>query len=166
MSEQPLTLSQLGWRPYFQQQLTLGDLTDSQIGRVIEQHRSSVIVLSEKGQVSLMPLGGLLMDTPEMRELQLSDCEQGVSETFSEITELALQCRFGDCSHNTEPGCAIQKALTTDLLDERRFASYQKLMREQAFNGATLAEKKAKDKAFGKMIGNVQSESRSRKKGY
>ncbi|PQJ85136.1 hypothetical protein [Aliivibrio sifiae] len=58
MSGQPLTLSQLGWRPYFQQQLTLGDLTDSQIGRVIEQHRSSVIVLSEKGQVSLMPSSG------------------------------------------------------------------------------------------------------------
>ncbi len=113
---------------------TGGVREDDSKGRHTTTHRT----------LKLMPLGGLLMDTPGMRELQLSDCEQGVSETFSEIRELALQCRFGDCSHNTEPGCAIQKALTTDLLDERRFASYQKLMREQAFNGATLAEKKAK----------------------
>nr|WP_086937362.1 ribosome small subunit-dependent GTPase A [Thaumasiovibrio occultus] len=109
--------------------------------------------------------GGLLMDTPGMRELQLSDCEQGVSETFSEITALAEQCRFHDCSHHNEPGCAIQQALNSGELAQRRFDSYQKLMREQAFNSATLAEKRAKDKAFGKMIHTIQNESRQRKKG-
>ncbi|MGF1680306.1 ribosome small subunit-dependent GTPase A [Photobacterium minamisatsumaniensis] len=113
-----------------------------------------------------LPQGGLLMDTPGMRELQLSDCEQGVSETFSEITQLAQQCRFGDCSHSNEPGCAVMQAIDSGALETRRFVSYQKLMREQAFNSATLAQKRAKDKAFGKMIHNVQSESRSRKKGF
>ncbi|MGF1718848.1 ribosome small subunit-dependent GTPase A [Vibrio kyushuensis] len=115
--------------------------------------------------IKWLPQGGLLMDTPGMRELQLSDCEQGVSDTFGEITELAEQCRFGDCSHGSEPGCAIQAALAQGTLEERRFVSYQKLMREQAFNSATLAEKRAKDKAFGKMVNNVQSEARYRKKG-
>ncbi|PSW22274.1 ribosome small subunit-dependent GTPase A [Photobacterium sanctipauli] len=113
-----------------------------------------------------LPQGGLLMDTPGMRELQLSDCEQGVSDTFSEITELAQQCRFGDCSHESEPGCVVQQAIADGTLAPRRLVSYQKLMREQALNSATLAEKRAKDKAFGKMIHNVQSQSRHRKKGY
>jgi ribosome biogenesis GTPase len=112
-----------------------------------------------------LPQGGLLLDTPGMRELQLSDCEQGVSHTFAEITELARQCRFSDCSHNSEPGCAVQQAIEAGTLAPRRLTSYQKLMREQALNSATLAEKRAKDKAFGKMIHNVQSESRQRKKG-
>lgn len=348
MSEQILTLSQLGWRPYFQQQLTFEDLTDFQVGRIIEQHRSNVIVLSEQGQVSLlppsgdervcvgdwvlfdedlriqrvldrqslfdrkapgskvasqliaanvdsvmivcslnndfnlsrierylaiakeaevepvvvltkadlcddaddkqdqvqklnrmmsvysvnaldakeltalhsyckngqtiaflgssgvgkstlvngllgfeaqetgeireddskgrhtttyralklMPQGGLLMDTPGMRELQLADCEQGVNATFSEITDLALTCRFSDCSHTKEPGCAVLKAVDSGELDERRLVSYQKLMREQAINGASLAEQRAKDKAFGKMVHGAIAEARSRKKGY
>ncbi len=110
--------------------------------------------------------GGLLLDTPGMRELQLSDCERGVSDTFGEITELAEQCRFSDCSHSSEPGCAVQQAIEEGVLAPRRLTSYQKLMREQALNSATLAEKRAKDKAFGKMVHNVQSESRQRKKGY
>ncbi|WOT03975.1 ribosome small subunit-dependent GTPase A [Shewanella youngdeokensis] len=111
-----------------------------------------------------LPLGGLLMDTPGMRELQLSDCDQGVSETFSEITTLALTCRFADCGHQSEPGCAIQMALQTGSLTERRLKSYQKLMREQALNGATLAQRRAKDKALGKMIQGVQQASRRNKK--
>lgn len=113
----------------------------------------------------LIPTGGLLLDTPGMRELQLADCEQGVDETFSEITALADQCRFQDCQHENEPGCAIQQALEAGELDPRRFNNYLKLMREQALNGASLAEKRAKDKAFTKMIQGIQTESRRRKKG-
>ncbi|KIE22568.1 GTPase RsgA [Vibrio sinaloensis] len=112
-----------------------------------------------------LPHGGLLMDTPGMRELQLSACEQGISEAFSEITELAEQCKFSDCSHTSEPGCAILRALEEGKLEQRRLDSYLKLMREQAFNSATLAEKRAKDKAFGKMVNTVQQQSRSFKQG-
>lgn len=115
--------------------------------------------------LKVLPQGGLLMDTPGMRELQLTDCEQGVNETFNEIIELAQQCRFGDCAHDSEPGCAIQAALESGELEQRRFASFQKLLREQAFNSASLAEKRAKDKALGKMINTIQNESRTLKKG-
>ncbi len=111
-----------------------------------------------------LPQGGLLLDTPGMRELQLSNCEQGVSDTFSEITELAQQCRFSDCSHSSEPGCAVQQAIEEGTLTPRRLSSYQKLMREQALNSATLAQKRAKDKAFGKMVNRIQNESRQYKK--
>ena len=112
-----------------------------------------------------LPQGGMLMDTPGMRELKLSDCESGISETFSEIEALAQECRFNDCGHEQEPGCAVQAAIANDSLDQRRFDNYLKLMKEQAFNSATLAEKRSKDKAFGKMVSGAQKESLSRKKG-
>lgn len=104
-----------------------------------------------------------MIDTPGMRELQLADCEQGVSETFADIETLASQCRFSDCSHQSEPGCAIQTALDTGELELRRFNNYLKLLREQRHNGATLAEQRAHDKQLGKMYRSVQGESRKRK---
>lgn len=140
----------------FEAQLTAGIREDDSKGRHTTTSRA----------LKWLPQGGLLMDTPGMRELQLTDCEKGVNDTFSEITELADQCRFADCQHGSEPGCAIQAALAEGSLAERRFVSYQKLLREQAFNGATLAEKRTKDKAFGKMISSIQNESRQRKKGF
>jgi ribosome biogenesis GTPase len=108
-----------------------------------------------------MAAGGLLVDTPGLRELQLTDCDEGVNSTFSEISVLAKQCRFTNCRHDSEPGCAVQEAIARGELKARRLASYQKLMREQAFNSATLAEKRAKDKRFGKMIKSVLSEKKS-----
>ena len=98
-----------------------------------------------------------------MRELQLADCDLGVNTTFADITSLAEQCRFGNCQHDSEPGCAVQNAIGRGELKARRLSSYQKLMREQAFNSATLAEKRAKDKSFGKMIKAHLSEKTSRK---
>jgi ribosome biogenesis GTPase len=115
--------------------------------------------------LKVLPQGGVLMDTPGMRELQLADCEQGVNETFNEIIELASQCRFKNCEHTSEPGCAVRNALESDELSQRRFDSYQKLIKEQAFNSATLAQKKAKDKALGKMISRVQNEAKQLKRG-
>jgi len=114
--------------------------------------------------LKVLPQGGLLMDTPGMRELQLAECEQGVNETFSEIMTLATQCRFSDCQHESEPHCAVQQAITSGELELRRLTSYQKLMKEQAFNSASLSEKKAKDKAFGKLINRVQSEAKNLKR--
>ena len=140
----------------FEAQLTSGVREDDSKGRHTTTSRA----------LKWLPQGGLLMDTPGMRELQLSDCEQGVNDTFSEIIDLAQQCRFGDCSHESEPGCAVRAALNDGLLDERRLNSYRKLMREQALNSATLAEKRAKDKALGKMIQGVQTASRKLKKNY
>jgi len=110
-----------------------------------------------------VPRGGLLLDTPGMRELQLADCDLGVNTTFADITSLAQLCRFGDCQHDSEPGCAVQNAIGRGELEERRLSSYQKLMREQAFNSATLAEKRARDKSFGKMIKAHLSDKTSRK---
>ncbi|MEZ9155914.1 ribosome small subunit-dependent GTPase A [Vibrio sp. F13] len=112
----------------------------------------------------LLASGGLLLDTPGMRELQLADCAEGVSETFSDVEELAMHCRFSDCSHESEPGCTIRKAIESGELSERRFSNYEKLLREQARNGASLAEQRANSKQLSKMYKTVQSESRNIKK--
>ncbi|MGF1910107.1 ribosome small subunit-dependent GTPase A [Vibrio kasasachensis] len=114
----------------------------------------------------LLNSGGVLIDTPGMRELQIHDCADGVEQTFSDIQALVDQCRFGDCKHNDEPGCAITKALDDGDIDERRVKNYFKLMREQEWNSATLAQQRSKSKLFSKHCRLTQSEHRSRKKGY
>lgn len=140
----------------FESQQTGGIREDDSKGRHTTTHRA----------LKILPSGGVLMDTPGMRELQLGSSEHGISETFSEIAELAEQCRFSDCSHGNEPGCAVQRAIKNGDLAERRLHSFQKLLREQAKNGATLAEKRSKDKALGKLINHTQSVSKRLKKGY
>ncbi|MET1256169.1 ribosome small subunit-dependent GTPase A [Aliikangiella maris] len=113
----------------------------------------------------LLPDGGLLIDTPGMRELQLFDCENGVSATFADITELALLCRFSDCQHQQEPGCAVKKAIDSGELEARRLKSYQKLHREQQHNHADLAEKRAKDKQLTQFYAKTQRDARKNKRG-
>jgi ribosome biogenesis GTPase len=84
-------------------------------------------------QLVHLPTGGLLLDTPGMRELQLWSGEDGLEKSFADIEELAAQCRFGDCSHDSEPGCAVRAALESgDLLPER-FESFRKLEKEIAY---------------------------------
>jgi ribosome biogenesis GTPase len=80
-----------------------------------------------------LPGGALLIDTPGLRELQLWGASEGVERTFSDIEELAIQCKYGNCGHTTEPGCAVQMALTEGRLDEERLESWRKLGREQEF---------------------------------
>jgi len=80
-------------------------------------------------ELVLLPGGALLLDTPGMRELQLWTTES-LDTSFADIVELAGECRFGDCSHNSEPGCAIKAALAGGTLEQERWRSYQKLQRE------------------------------------
>jgi ribosome biogenesis GTPase len=80
----------------------------------------------------LVPLadGGLVVDTPGMRELQLWDAGEGLETAFEEIAQLAARCRFSDCAHRREPGCAVRRALADGTLDLERFESWRKLERE------------------------------------
>jgi ribosome biogenesis GTPase len=92
--------------------------------------------------------GGVLLDTPGMRELQLWGDESGLQQTFQDIEEFAEQCRFNDCQHANEPGCAVRAAIQTGELDEGRFRSYLKLQREMRYlamrqdEGARSVERK------------------------
>jgi len=77
-----------------------------------------------------LPDGGLVLDTPGMRELQLWDAESGLESAFQDVEQLAAQCRFADCAHRREPGCAVRAALANHTLDLERFESWRKLQRE------------------------------------
>jgi len=109
--------------------------------------------------------GGLLMDTPGMRELQLADAGEGIEDVFADIVALAGTCRFADCSHEGEPGCAVRAALEDGTLDPARYARYRKLAREDAHNSAALHERRARERDFGRMVKRVLKEKTGRK-GY
>lgn len=79
-----------------------------------------------------LPGGGLLIDTPGMRELQLWEADDGIDEAFEDVTSVSGQCRFSDCAHDTEPGCAVKEALADGRLAPERWESYLKLQRELA----------------------------------
>ena len=114
--------------------------------------------------IKWLPEGGLLMDTPGMRELQLSDVKEGIKLTFADIESLATACRFKDCQHQNEPGCAVVKAIANGELSTRRLNNFHKLLREDAHNSATLAQKRAKDRTFTIMVTAIQHQAWSIKK--
>src|SRR5690606_8205400 len=89
--------------------------------------------------IHVLPGGGLLVDNPGMRELALVDVEAAAT-LFDDIDALAVRCRFRDCRHDTEPGCAVQAAVAAGTLDPRRLESYRKLLREEAQRAETLME--------------------------
>lgn len=106
--------------------------------------------------------GCLVLDTPGMRELQLTDAASGIADVFEDIAALARECRFTDCRHENEPGCAVQVALADGQLDPARLARWRKLQAEDAFNSASLAERREKDRAFGKLVHNAMKEKSRR----
>ncbi|CAN0606236.1 unnamed protein product, partial [Ectocarpus sp. 12 AP-2014] len=111
-------------------------------------------------QLHILSDGCAVLDTPGMRELQLTDAEAGVAGVFADFHSLSLHCRFSDCQHETEPGCAVLAALERGEVDSGRLARWRKLVREERHNSATLAEKKSKARSLGKAIRMIQKQSR------
>ncbi|WP_171239169.1 ribosome small subunit-dependent GTPase A [Ruegeria sp. HKCCA5491] len=103
-------------------------------------------------ELHVTPSGCLVLDTPGMRELQLTDAATGIADVFEDIEALAARCRFTDCQHETEPGCAVLSAMEDGSLDPARLARWRKLQAEDAFNSASLAERREKDRAFGRLV--------------
>jgi ribosome biogenesis GTPase len=136
------------------------------------QATASIRVSDAKGRhttsarsLNFLPSGAILLDTPGMRELQLYDCEEGIDQSFSDIIKLALHCRFSDCRHQGEPGCAVQLAVQQGHLEKRRLDNYLKLLREDLHNSSTIAEKRAKDRALGRYYRNTLKASQKLKQG-
>lgn len=105
-----------------------------------------------------LPGGAWLMDTPGMRELQIMDVAEGLDEVFPDVAELASACRFSDCAHVSEPGCAIQAAIASGTLDTERLKRYQKLQREGARTGESIAKAHARNQRFGRMQKNAYTQ--------
>ena len=80
-------------------------------------------------QMFTLSSGVTIIDTPGMRELGLGDVAEGLNETFEDIVKLAKQCKFRNCKHMSEPGCAVKRAISEGKLDEKRLKNYRKLLR-------------------------------------
>lgn len=107
-----------------------------------DQMTASVSKGNGKGQhtttsrsLHLLRDGGILIDTPGIRELQLSDSEAGIEDTFGDVTQFIGHCKFNDCTHQIEKGCVINSALQSGELNRRRWESFQKLQNEQKLRG-------------------------------
>ncbi len=96
--------------------------------------------------------GGWLIDTPGMRELQLTDAAEGIGAVFDDLEELATNCRFSNCGHASEPGCAIKAAVDSGAIEPERVARWQKLLREDQHNSETLAQSRDRQKRFTKRV--------------
>ncbi len=111
-------------------------------------------------QMLMMPCGTAIIDTPGMRELGLWDSVSGVQETFEDLGELASRCRFRDCTHTREPGCAIRNALGTGQLDPARVKSYLQLQNEAnitASRAERMAKKREKQKQISKFAKSIKA---------
>lgn len=110
-----------------------------------------------------LPSGGWLLDTPGMREISLTDVAEGIDEVFSDLADLAGQCRFRDCAHETEPGCAVRAALEAGQITTDRLYRWQKLVKEDARNTVTTAERRKKDRALNKLYKSGQKRGRDKR---
>jgi len=111
-------------------------------------------------QLVRLESGAMIIDTPGMRELGSLSVDDGLDETFSEILELSKRCKFTNCSHTNEKGCAILAALESGELSDNRYQNYLKMKKESEYNQMSYLEKRKKDKSFGKMVKSVMKEKR------
>lgn len=102
-----------------------------------------------------LPSGGILVDNPGMRELQLPACEEGLADVFDDVMQIAMQCKFRDCRHQGDAGCALQAAVQSGQLDERRYTNFLKLQAEQAHNARSLAERRQHDRETGRYYKSI-----------
>lgn len=107
-------------------------------------------------QLICLDNGSIFIDTPGIRELGNFDVNQGIEKTFDDLSDLASECRFSNCSHTHESGCAIIKAVEDGRIDKQRYDNFLKLKKESEFYDMSYQEKRQKDKSFGKMIKNYK----------
>lgn len=121
-------------------------------GRHVTTHR----------QLSVLENGALLIDTPGMREIAVIDAEAGLSEIFSEFIELTEACRFTNCTHTHEPGCAVLEALEKGEIDIERYENYMKLLKENRHHTSSNQQRRQSEKQFAKHKKNYNNNFRNK----
>ena len=130
-----------------------GEISESiDRGKHVTTHRE--LIVSENG---------VLIDNPGMREVGITENTEGLEITFDKITNLSFHCKFNNCTHTNEKGCAIIEALENGELDNDSYQNFQKMQRERTFFDSSLEERKKKDKDLGKLIKNVVKERKRNK---
>lgn len=123
-------------------------------GRHVTTHRELI----------LLENGGILIDNPGMREIGIADSGEGLEATFDRIFSLAPNCRYKDCTHTVESGCAVLAAVEQGEIDENSYNNYLKMEKERAYFESSSLERRKKEKGFGKMLKNYKKEVK--KNGY
>ncbi len=111
-------------------------------------------------QLVRLESGAMIIDTPGMRELGSMSVDDGLDETFSELLILSQNCKFTNCTHNNEKGCAVLAAIQAGDLSESRYKNYLKMKKESDFNQMSYLDKKRKDKNFGKLVKSIMKDKR------
>ncbi len=114
-------------------------------------------------QLTILANRAMIVDTPGMRELGNIGIEEGISKAFAQIEEHAAACRFGDCSHTHEKGCAVLAAVEQGEIREGTYGNYLKMRAESAYHESSYLEKRKKDKDFGKMVRTVMQNKKNRR---
>jgi ribosome biogenesis GTPase len=114
-------------------------------------------------QLTLLQNGAMMIDNPGMRELAVMDVQEGIEQSFADIQELTALCRFRDCTHRNEKGCAVLEAVERGELSEDRHRSYLKLLKESQFYEMSYAERRRRDKKFGIMVKSVMKHKKNKK---
>lgn len=109
---------------------------------------------TEHRELFILENGGIIIDNPGMRELGITESTEGIKTTFQDIQDLAHKCKFPDCSHRNEPGCAVTEAVKRGIVDKDSYDNFLKILKEQDRFQTSAAEKRKKDKIFGKILKN------------
>lgn len=117
-------------------------------GRHVTSHRELI----------LLENGGMLIDNPGMREVKIVDTAEGLETTFDKIFSSSQSCKYTDCSHTNETGCSVLEAVENGEIDKSSYESYLKIEKEKAYFESSVAEKRKKDKSFGKMVKNYKKD--------
>lgn len=131
--------------------------------RQISQSTNKGKHVTEHRELFVLENGGIIIDTPGMRELGVTDNIEGIKTTFQEIFDLSLKCKFSDCKHIDESGCAVIEALNNGTIDKDSLDNFFKIQNDQQRFQTTIVEKHKKDKAFGKMLKNYKKDDKRNK---
>lgn len=141
------------------------------INRLIGRHLLETKVVSDTGEgrhttvrreLVMLDNGAMLIDNPGMREFGILGAEEGIGDSFAGIYQLAAKCRYKDCTHSIEPGCAVLLAIEEGTLHQTHYQNFIKLKSESEFHEMSYLEKRNKDKAFGRYIKSVKKDLKNR----
>ncbi|WP_422082094.1 ribosome small subunit-dependent GTPase A [Ulvibacterium sp.] len=133
--------------------MATGEISESiDRGKHVTTHRE--LIITEKG---------ILIDNPGMREVGIADVSDGLEVTFGTLTELSKNCRFNDCTHTTEIGCAITEAVENVEIDRSSYENFLKMQREKDHFESTVVERRKKEKDFGKVLKNYKKDRKLNK---
>lgn len=134
--------------------LKTGSISEStNKGRHITSHR----------ELFVLDNGAIIIDTPGMKELGIIENEEGIKTTFEEIYNISLKCKFPNCTHTLESGCAITQALDNGTIDKDTLENFRKIQREQMRFQISIADKRRKEREFGKMAKEIMKEKKKNK---